>query len=298
MLSVIFVASGKRLPFVKRLMDSLTSYPQKFLEIITVDNDSCPNVSEWMKKNFPSVVIFRNKENIGTAKAYNIGINVSRGKYLMLINDDCYLKDKVVKKAVDFLELHPEFMGLGLSLLNPDGTSQFTKLHIFSFRPFNPGKPQRITFLGTNNLLCRKEVFQTVGLFDENYFFFNEDLDWSWRAWKGKVKFCYKPEFEIYHGYGLSEKPSFELGRCLTRDIADLYFYRKNLPIFFKFIKAFYKRRLRRSLRKVKKIELYPELKTLFNIERSEILNNIYHIQKTLMNGNLTDLLSGVKPLN
>ncbi len=298
MLSVIFVASGKRLPFVERLMDSLISYPQKFLEIITVDNDSCPNVSEWMKKNFPSVVIFRNKENIGTAKAYNIGINVSRGKYLMLINDDCYLKDKVVKKAVDFLELHPKFMGLGLSLLNPNGTSQFTKLHIFSFRPFNPGKPQRITFLGTNNLLCRKEVFQTVGLFDENYFFFNEDLDWSWRAWKSKVKFCYKPEFKIYHGYGLSEKPSFELGRCLTSNIADLYFYRKNLPILFKFMKAFYKGRLKRSLRKVKKIELYPELKTLFNIERSEILNNIYYIQKTLMNGDLTDLLSGVKPLN
>lgn len=297
MLSVIFVAFGKRLPLVKRLMDSLTSYPQKFLEIITVDNDSCPNVSEWVKQNFPSVVIFRNKDNIGTAKAYNIAINQSRGKYLMLINDDCYLKDKVAKKAVDFLELHPEFMGLGLSLLNPDGTPQFMKLRIFSFWPFNPRKPQRITFLGTNNLLCRKEVFQTVGLFDENYFFFNEDLDWSWRAWRTRIQFYYKPEFKIYHDHGLFEKPSFKLGRSLARDIADLYFYRKNVAILLKFIKAFYKKRLRHSLRKANKIELYPELKALLNIEKPEILNNVYDIQKILVNGNITDLISRIKSL-
>lgn len=294
-LSVIFVTSGKRLCFVKKLMESLSSYSNKFLEIITVDNNSFPNASEWLKKKFPSVLTFRNKENIGTAKAYNIGINLSKGRYLTLINDDCYLKDKVIEKAVNFLEQHPEFIGLGFSLLNPDGTRQFIKLRIFSFHPYNPEKSQRITFLGTNNLLCRKEAFQKVGLFDENYFFFNEDLDWSWRAWKNGVKFYYKPEFEIYHGYGFFEKSSFKLERSLTKDIADLYFYRKNLPIFFKLIKVFCKGRLSHNLRKVKKIELYHKLKPLLNIEKPEILDNIYNIQKTLMNASIMDLLSTIK---
>jgi len=295
MLSVIFVAFGGRLPLVKRLINSLSSYSNEFLEIISVDNNSNPNISEWLMKNFPSVITFRNKENIGTARAYNIRINLSKGRYLMLINDDCYLKNRVAEKAVDFLESHPEFMGLGFSLLNPDGTAQFMKSHIYFLLPFNPEKSQIINFLGTNNLLCRREAFKIIGLFDENYFFFNEDLDWSWRAWRTGIKFYYKSELKIYHSYGFFKKPSLRLEESLVKDIADLYFYWKNMNFLFKFIKVFYKMRLRHNLNKANKIELYSQLRKLLNIEKPEILNNLYNIQKMLMNSSVTNLLQNLK---
>ena len=292
-LSAVFVTFEGRLPFVERLMKSLCPYPSQFLEIIAVDNKSCPNASEWLKTNFPCVTTFRNRENIGTAKAYNIGIDLSKGRYLMLINDDCCLEEKAAHRAVHFLETHPEFVGIGFSLLDLDGIRRPMKLHLYPFWPSSLDRPHRITFVGTNNLLCRREAFQSVGLFDENYFFFNEDLDWSWRARKIGLKFYYDPQFRIRHLYRLfSEKPPFNLEKYFTKIIADLYFYRKNMPVLFDFVKAFYKVSLRHNLKRIRKIGLYPQLKVLLRVERPKVLSNIYDVQKTLMNGSITDLLS------
>ncbi len=105
---------------------------------------------------------------IATAKAYNIGIDLSKGRYLMLVNDDCCLEEKVAHRAVHFLETHPEFVGTGFSLLDLDGIRRPMKLHLYPFWPSSLDRPHSITFVGTNNLLCRREAFQTVGLFDEN----------------------------------------------------------------------------------------------------------------------------------
>ncbi len=166
-LSIIFLTYGERFSCVEKLMATLEPYPDEFLEVIAIDNNSTQDISGWLTKKFSFVKAFRNKENIGTARAYNIGIRLSKGRYIMLVNDDCYLKGRVAEEAVDFLELHPEFAGLGLSLLNPDGTRQLIKLQILSLWPSRVGKPQRITFVGTNNFLCRREVFKKVGLFKE-----------------------------------------------------------------------------------------------------------------------------------
>lgn len=291
-ISAIFVASGTRLPHVVRLIDSLRRYPPEFMEIIAVDNASQPSVSDWLGQNFSQARVVRNPDNVGTSRAYNAGLLLARSKYLLVLNDDCCLQGLNLERAVAFLEAHESYGGLGLSLLNPDGSRQFTKLHLWSLRRVNLERPQHITFIGTNNLLCRRDIFDLVGSFDENLFFYNEDLEWSWRAHKKGVLFYYRPDFAIVHGYGFADKPVVSVERQLARDIANTYVYKKHLPIIFPFVKGLAKRSLRRGLRRTGRTELYSRLQRLLDLERSDVVSGTYKAQKLLLtSGNLECLL-------
>jgi len=285
LISAVFVASGDRLPHVVRLIDSLRGCPPGLVEVIAVDNASEPSVAGWLQQNFPQARVVCNHDNVGTSRAYNAGMLLAHGKYVLVVNDDCCLQENLLERSADFLDTHPEYDGLGLSLFNPDGSRQSTKLNLWSLRRANLEKEQRITFVGTNNLICKRDIFRLVGPFDENLFFYNEDLEWSWRAHKKGVVFYYKPALAIYHGYGLARKPALSAERKLARDIANTYVYRKHLPIVFPVAKALAKYALRRSLKRTGRAGLYSQLHELLNLECSEVVRGTYEVQKSLLTG-------------
>jgi len=183
------------------------------------------------KRSIPLKVIFNN-DNTGFAKANNQGIKIAEGKYILLLNSDTIVKDGALEILVDYLENHPDTAAVSPLLLNPDNTPQleyFMRFHnlwqIFFYhnrilRPFCkfiPGlknkiyifpqeKPFESEQLPGAALMVRRETFQKVGLLDEDYPFFYEDVDWCYRAKVLKQKLVIVPTAKVVHLKGGSWK--------------------------------------------------------------------------------------------
>ena len=183
------------------------------------------------ERSIPLKVIFNN-DNTGFAKANNQGIKIAEGKYILLLNSDTIVKDRALEVLVDYLENHPDTAAVSPLLLNPDNTPQleyfmrFPNLwQIFFYhnrilRPFCkfiPGlknkiyifpqeKPFESEQLPGAALMARRETFQKVGLIDEDYPFFYEDVDWCYRAKVLKQKLVIVPAAKVVHLKGGSWK--------------------------------------------------------------------------------------------
>ena len=183
------------------------------------------------KRSIPLKTIFNN-QNLGFAKANNQGIKIAEGKYILLLNSDTVVKDRALEILVDYLENHPDTAAVSPLLLNPDNTPQleyfmrFPNLwQIFFYhnrilRPFCkfiPGlknkiyifpqeKPFESEQLPGAALMARREAFQKVGLIDEDYPFFYEDVDWCYRAKVLKQKLVIVPAAKVVHLKGGSWK--------------------------------------------------------------------------------------------
>jgi len=184
------------------------------------------------RSKFPNFKVIFNNDNLGFAKANNQGIKIAEGKYILLLNSDTIVKDRALEILVDYLENHPDTAAVSPLLLNPDNTPQleyfmrFPNLwQIFFYhnrilRPFCkfiPGlknkiyifpqeKPFESEQLPGAALMARREAFQKVGLLDEDYPFFYEDVDWCYRAKVLKQKLVIVPAAKVVHLKGGSWK--------------------------------------------------------------------------------------------
>ena len=211
-------------------------------EIIVVDNNSRDDSVEMLKnlklklensmkiENLKLKIIVNN-DNTGFAKANNQGIKIAEGKYILLLNSDTIVKDRALEKMIKFMEDNPEVGGLSPLLLNADGSTQidyymrFPNLwQIFFYhnrllRPLAmksplaglicfPAKkvPYPVDQLPGAAMMVRAKVWQKVGPLDEDYPFYFEDVDWSWRAKKMGQKLMVLPQAEIIHLGGGSWK--------------------------------------------------------------------------------------------
>ena len=212
-------------------------------EIIVVDNHSRDDsvamlenlklkLENSMKIKNLKLKIIVNNDNTGFAKANNQGIKIAEGKYILLLNSDTIVKNRALEILVDYLENHPDTAAVSPLLLNPDNTPQleyfmrFPNLwQIFFYhnrilRPFCkfiPGlknkiyifpqeKPFESEQLPGAALMARRETFQKVGLIDEDYPFFYEDVDWCYRAKVLKQKLVIVPAAKVVHLKGGSWK--------------------------------------------------------------------------------------------
>jgi GT2 family glycosyltransferase len=176
------------------------------MEIIVVDNASSDGSAELVRQRFPQVRVVENKSNLGFAKANNIGVSLSKGNYLCFINSDVNVLDGCVTKLVDYLEAHSSVGMVGPSMLSPErklGRScrgfptvwnmfchaigldlMFPKVRLFGgytlrYWPQNTTRPVEI--LGGWFWVVRREALDRVGLLDEDFFFYAEDMDWCRR---------------------------------------------------------------------------------------------------------------------
>lgn len=214
-------------------------------EIICVDNDSKDGSVEMLKKEYPSVILIQNKENFGFAKAQNIGILRSTGKYVLVLNSDVYFVGNVATKMIDFLVKGPVDWGvLGPQILNPDGTvapsarrSMLSRGMIvlsiinrhFNFKRFLPSETimrkylgfilsklhdnyaahdqvKQVAFVDGMCVLIKREVLSEVGLFDEQFFFDSEIVDLSNRINSKGWKIIYFPGAQVIHEAHASRK--------------------------------------------------------------------------------------------
>ena len=204
-------------------------------EVIVVDNHSRDNSVTLLRQYHPEVRIVENLHNLGFAKANNIAIRQSRGEYVLLLNPDTIVSESVVKGVISFLDSHSEAGSAGVRMLNADGTvapesrrgvptpmTAFYKLsglcgmfpNSRRFGRYYRGhlpwdSPQQIEVVSGAFCMLRTSVLKKVGLLDEDYFMYGEDIDLSYRILKSGATNWYVPETILHYKGESTHKSSF-----------------------------------------------------------------------------------------
>ena len=203
-------------------------------EIIVVDNNSVDGSCQMVRNRFPDVQLIANKDNKGFSSANNQGIKISKGEYVLLLNPDTVVEDSTFEKVVRFMDDHPNAGALGVKMLDGSGkflpeskrglptpTASFYKMSGISvlfpkskrFSKYHLGyldenETHKVEILAGAFMLLRKSVLDEIGLLDEDFFMYGEDIDLSYRVIKAGYDNYYFPETRIIHYKGESTKKS------------------------------------------------------------------------------------------
>jgi GT2 family glycosyltransferase len=193
-------------------------------EVIVVDNASTDGSREEIALQFPRVKIVANSQNLGFAGANNRGIAEARGKFILLLNPDTEALNGAIVKTVQFMDTHPQAGIAGCKLLFRDRTVQhsvrsfpsvwnvfcettflyllFSRIKIFDqyhLLHFDYTKESQVDWLSGAYLMIRREVLDTIGLLDEQFYMYAEEIDFCCRAKKEGFQVWYSPIGEIVH---------------------------------------------------------------------------------------------------
>ncbi len=198
--------------------------------VIVVDNASTDGTAAAVRAAFPTVHLIENPTNVGLARALNQGLLacVDVG-YVLLMNSDINVLPGTVGPMMDYLDSHQDVAGVSVQLVNPDRSPQkFRTSFGIMLWPERFDRIFPVTFFGTTFHMGRRALYNEdqVGPFDEYYFFFNEDIDWSVRAHRKRLVFHYLPNLPVIHYGGRGRAQNrFRLLSELHR--MNLYFYAK-----------------------------------------------------------------------
>lgn len=200
-------------------------------EVVYVDNGSVDGSVEMVRKEFPQTRMIENKDNKGFIKANNQGIGIARGRYVLLLNSDTVVLDNAIAKTVRFADAHSEAAVVGCRVLNADRTVQdncyrfYSTLNmVFDVLWLSRAMPQSSLFArkyyGGWNFDCEREVdvvvgcfslvrmeaIRQVGVMDETFFVYGDDIDWCYRFVKAGWKVLFTAAGEIIHYRGQTTK--------------------------------------------------------------------------------------------
>ena len=223
-LSIVIVSYNVR-SYLEQCLQSV----QKALEgingeVYVVDNHSEDDSVAVVRTNYPWVKLIDNQENVGFARANNVAIRQSEAEYVLLLNPDTIVDEDTLREALDFMDTHLEAGGAGVMMHNADGTLApesrravptpwvsclkmlgFTKRYYMSHLPWD--QPSQIEVISGAFCLLRKKALDEIGLLDETFFMYGEDIDLSYRLLKGGWQNWYLP-YSIIHFKGKSTQKS------------------------------------------------------------------------------------------
>jgi GT2 family glycosyltransferase len=260
-LSIIIVNYNTHI-LTKQTVDAVLKQKVSFeYEIILVDNASSDGSIEKLNEDFNMFIkekkffIIINKENLGFAKANNIGIRAAHGQYILILNSDTVVEEACLEKCLKKLETDGKVGALGCKVVLPDGqldhackrgfpTPKASLHYLLKLHKKNPSKYGQYdalhigedevgevdSLMGAFMLMPRK-VLDQVGLLDETFFMYGEDIDLCYRIKQAGYKVIYYPEAKIIHYKGGSSK---------KRRTKVIYDFHKAMWIFYK--KHYYKK--------------------------------------------------------
>jgi GT2 family glycosyltransferase len=202
------------------------------VEIVTVDNNSVDGSCQMLREKFSKVKLIANQKNLGFSAANNQGIRVSKGKYTLILNPDTILQEDTLAKCFAFMEAHPEAGSLGVKMIDGKGnflpeskrslptplvafykifglSALFPRSRIFGryhLGYLDREKTHSIQILPGAYMFIRKSVLDEIGLLDESFFMYGEDIDLSYRIIQAGYENYYFPETTIVHYKGESTK--------------------------------------------------------------------------------------------
>ena len=200
-LSIIIVSYNNKELLNDCLLSIFKTFPsQEKLEVIVVDNNSADNTIEFLQTNFSQIQVIANDYNAGFAKANNQGIRIALGDKILLLNNDTVVQGKALNELINTLDSNHEIGLIGPKLLNIDKTIQAQGSALG--KPFWKSTiPVEVKFLTGAAIMTTRATINKVGLLDEGFFFYNEDIDYCWRIRAAGFKLVYLPSAEIIH-YG------------------------------------------------------------------------------------------------
>jgi GT2 family glycosyltransferase len=263
----IVVVNYNTLGLLRDCLNSVMQAEGRACQIIVVDNASADGSADMVEKEFPEVFLVRNSQNVGFAKANNQGITFAKGKYILLLNSDTIVRSGAIRIMSEFLDSDSSVGGVSCKLLNEDGTIQASVGNrpgpmLLLFRLLGVSRlisddrtrqwlarsfgfllgrtvrsyltpyavdhsPVEVESISAACLMLRKEVVEQVGVLDERFFMYLEDMDYCIRLRQAGWKLYYLPHCEILHLAGASSG-----GRMRNYSVhsyrALFYFYRKH----------------------------------------------------------------------
>ncbi|MDC3352046.1 glycosyltransferase family 2 protein, partial [Crocinitomicaceae bacterium] len=203
-------------------------------EVFVVDNNSIDGSLAMVRDKFPQVTLIANKDNVGFSMANNQALKIAKGDYHLLLNPDTIVEEDTFEKIIAFMDEHPDAGGLGVKMIDGKGnflpeskrglpTPRDAFYKIFGLSRLFPkskrfgryhlsyldiDETHEIEILSGAFMLMRKEALDKVGLLDEAFFMYGEDIDLSYRIVLGGYKNYYYPETRIIHYKGESTKKS------------------------------------------------------------------------------------------
>lgn len=237
-------------------------------DVWVVDNNSVDGSVAMVRRKFPWVKLVESRENLGFSKGNNLAIRQSTGEYVLLLNPDTVVEEDTFSKVIDFMDQHPDAGGLGVKMIDGKGnflpeskrglpTPSVAFYKIFGLAALFPrsrrfGKyhlgylsndeVHEIEVLSGAFMLMRRKALDEVGLLDEDFFMYGEDIDLSYRLVLGGYKNYYYPHTRIIHYKGESTKKSsinyvFVFYRAMVI-FAGKHFSEKNVKLFSTLINA------------------------------------------------------------
>ncbi len=233
----IIIVNYNTYKLTKQTIESVFNAKPSFkYEIILVDNassdDSISKLQEWLKQHpdKEKVEIIINHDNLGFSKANNIGIKKANGAYILLLNSDTYIVKDCLERCISYIENHRRIGALGCKVILPNGSLDHAckrgfptpkaSLHYFlKLHKINPKKygAYEALHLGVDEvgevdvimgafMLMSKTVLDEVGLLDERFFMYGEDIDLCFRIKQAGYPIIYYPKASIIHYKGGSSK--------------------------------------------------------------------------------------------
>ena len=251
-LSVIIVNWNVR-DLLRRCLRSLYSSATESglaVQVIVVDNGSTDGSVEMVRSAFPAVHLIVNRDNRGFPAANNQGLAVAQGRYSLILNPDTEIVGDALATMVAFADAHPDVGIVGPQLLNPDGTVQssrrrFPTLATAFFEStwlqrYGPrrilehyyvldrpdDRAQDVDWLYGAAFMARREAVAQVGLLDEGYFMYSEELDWCRRFRDAGWRVVYLPTAQVIH-YGGKSSEQVIAARHIHFQTSKVRYFRK-----------------------------------------------------------------------
>lgn len=203
-------------------------------EVFVVDNNSVDGSQAMLREKFPDITLIESKDNLGFSKGNNLAIRKATGQYVLLLNPDTVVEETTFHKCLEFMDAHPDAGALGVKMIDGEGnflpeskralpTPWVAFYKIFGLARIFPRSKKfgkyHLTYLDNDQnhsvevlsgafMLMRKETLDKIGLLDEDFFMYGEDIDLSYRVLKGGYKNYYFAGTRIIHYKGESTKKS------------------------------------------------------------------------------------------
>ncbi len=217
------------------------------LETIVVDNASSDGSAAMVRERFPWTRLIENAENVGFARANNQGIREATGRYVLLLNPDTVAHPGALEALVAFMDAHPEAGACGARLLNSDGSLQpachpmltpgreFWRLLFlerlwpratYPIARWDTVTPRRVEVIKGACLLLRRDALDQVGVLDDSYFMYTEEVDLCYRLIQADWELWYVPAAVVTH-YGEASSRQVAEAMYLQLYRSKIQFYRK-----------------------------------------------------------------------
>ena len=242
-LSVVIVSYNVRnyleqcLQSVQRALEGIEG------EVFVVDNHSDDDSVVTVREKYPWVRLIENQENLGFSKANNQAIRQSQADYVLLLNPDTVVAEDTLRGVLTFMDEHPKAGGAGVMMCYEDGSRApesrralptpwvaalkmlgFTKRYYMSHLPWD--QPCRIEVISGAFCLLRHEALKKIGLLDEDFFMYGEDIDLSYRLLKGGWESWYLPYSIIHYKDKSTQKSDYRYVHVFYQ--AMLIFFQKH----------------------------------------------------------------------